>query len=248
MKWQILGNGPQHTNQVATQKYVVFNHGYLNLQSACRIVNQRLSHSDSALQVNGLPPFAGFAEVLNRKHNALQRELNAVPSSGLSCVMAFAEVDMTANVSGMTLLPNLKRLPGMPERKPMASYFHNWLAERRLALAHLSLFHWPQFYLAPQRHNESIAFNPYALLKTLSNLNKNDGLSIIRQLVRATPESWLQYDCPHDYDEVDAMFCLMRNNVESPNWWLFNDGASELMAWVQHQVAWAQQQRLLNLV
>lgn len=248
MKWQILGNGPQHNNQVATQNCVVFNQGYLQLQSACRIVNQRLSHTDSALQVNGRPPFAGFAEVLNRQHNALQRALNAVPSSGLCCVMAFAEAGMTANITGMTLLPNLTRLPGMPRRKPMASYFHNWLAERRQALAHLSLFHWPQFYLAPQQHGQSIAFNPYAILKTLPKLDKTAGLAVMQQLVRATPESWLQCDTPHDYDAVDAMFCLARNNAESPNWWLFDDSASELMAWIQHQLAWAQQQHLLNLV
>lgn len=248
MKWQILGNGPQHNNQVATQNCVVFNQGYLQLQKACRIVNQRLSHTDSALQVNGLPPFAGFSEVLNRQHNALQSALNAVPSSGLCCVMAFAEAGMTADVSGMTLLPNLARLPGMPKRKPMASYFHNWLAERRQALAHLSLFHWPQFYLAPQQHVESVACNPYAILTTLPKLDKAAGIAVMQQLVRATPESWLQYDNTDDHDAVDALFCLARNNAESPNWWLFDNGASELMAWVQHQLAWAQQQSQLNLV
>lgn len=256
MTWHIIGNGPNVDNafaykaQRAEQRCVVFNQGHPHWLKSCRISNQRLAGGDSALSVSGAVPFAGFVQALNLQHQQLQATLNAVPSSGLCCLMAFILMGIPATVSSMTLLPSLARTAGLQARQPMASYFHNWLAERMLIMPYLATLDWPQFYLplvqsTNYTQTKNTIANPYALLTQLTQLDKHAGMDIIRVLAAETPESWLRHTRAESVSVVAPLFYLSRNEKQSPNWWLFDDMASQLIARVQYQLAWAHQQYFL---
>ncbi|MCF4009996.1 hypothetical protein [Rheinheimera sp. UJ63] len=259
MSWHIVGNGPntghaiENNNPLANQQHIVFNHGYPQWLNSCRISNQRLAGGNNALSVSGTLPFTGFAQALNLQHQQLQVALNAVPSSGLCCLMVFALAGIPATVSGMTLLPSLARTGGLQVRQPMASYFHNWLAERRLLMPYIATLDWPQFYLTPLpaangAATKHTAANPYDQLKQLTQLDKQAGMAVIRVLADLAPANWLNHTNSDSVNAMAPLFYLSRTETQSPNWWLFDDVASQLMARVQYQLAWAQQQYLLAQV
>jgi hypothetical protein len=256
MNWHIVGNGPVVGNALANkappaeQQRVVFNHGYPQWLNSCRISNQRLVGGNNALSVSGTLPFTGFAKALNLQHQQLQVTLSALPSSGLCCLMVFALAGIPATVSGMTLLPSLARTGGLQARQPMASYFHNWLAERSFILPYVATLDWPQFYLTPLLAANGAATkhttaNPYDQLKQLTQLDKQAGMAVIHALADITPASWLKHTNADSVNAVAPLFYLSRTETQSPNLWLFDDVASQLMARVQYQLAWAQQQYLL---
>lgn len=245
MTWHIVGNGPLFRAIAPTVQLVVFNQGFAAQVNACRITNQRLSGAELALVVSGKMPFAGFTEAINQRHTKLQATLHAVPSSGLCAAAAFIEKGLPAQVNGMTLLPSLARSNSLEARQPMPCYFHNWLAERRYMMPYLSALSWPQFYLAPLQHAKSMSVNPYELLAALYDMDKAAGLTAIQQLAVASADSWLAHNAPAEAGALDTLFYLPRDKSRSPNWWLFDDTGAALMAKVHHQLAWAQQQRLM---
>ncbi len=248
MNWHILGNGPNSGELNITRPVVVFNQGYPSLENPCRVSNQRLSHAQQALSVTGPLPFDGFEASLNQLHQQMQVALQAVPSSGLCCLMAFAQLGLAPSVSRMNLLPNLTRPADLPSDKPMGSYFHNWLAERRVMLPVMVSLDWPEFYLQPVVAAQHDKTNPYPLLARLTHAGKTEGLALLEQMADIAAESWLYDYASHDITAFDRLFYLERSKARSANWWLFDNSASAFMARVHYQLAWVQQQHFLKQV
>lgn len=245
MKWQVLGNGPQLSNDIEdkSQRHtIVFNRGFPQVSEGCRIENQLISGSDSKLSVRGSPPYLEFEQVLIAQHTNLHSVLNGVPSSGLCCLFALLEKSIDVSVTGMNLLPSLARDNSLPLRKPKACHFHNWLGERRLILPYITHIEWPQFYLPPIAITGGNRANPYELLTKLTTLEKPTAIYAIQQLATIDSQDWLNHGDLVLTKSVDSLFYLSRTESRTMNWWLYDDQASKLMDIIHYQLAWAQQQ------
>ncbi|NMH64021.1 hypothetical protein [Shewanella salipaludis] len=113
-------------------------------------------------------PYAGVAaafEVQGSRHRealiagltataqTLEKELGCWPSSGLTTLVLMARTATRLRVSRMSLLPSLARPPGMRAEQHLPCMVHNWLGERRIALALAAdlspqQLDWPELYLA----------------------------------------------------------------------------------------------------
>lgn len=242
MNWFVIGNGPlERFPSGPGIRTIVFNRGFEGRSPTCRLINARLSEGGNRIDISGEAPFSGFERQVNQTRISLQRCLNAIPSTGLSCVYTMLQSGCIPDVVGMNLLPGLIRDRSLSYRKPMACYFHNWLAERRLVLSHLENLQWSQFYLKPLEGSGETKENPYKLLRFLRDEKKTEQSNILQILSEVKQECWLAFH-ESSFEFHDSLFHLSRDQSISPNWWLFNYKASALVSRIHHQLAWAEQE------
>ncbi|TWU69655.1 hypothetical protein AYI74_04330 [Shewanella algae] len=143
---------------------------------------------------------------LSRVAQRQERILGAWPSSGfavLGCL--YGQAGLKVHVCQMNLLPSLIRAPELNGRMPLAAAFHNWLGERRLAMAWLfgkgsdhAVIDWPDFWLpaprsqAPDMWLPPIKTCPFEALAQLEHCSKAEGRKLWQQLAGTNTNQWLE--------------------------------------------------------
>lgn len=143
---------------------------------------------------------------LSRVAQRQERILGTWPSSGfavLGCL--YGQAGLNVHVCQMNLLPSLVRASELSERMPLAAMFHNWLGERRLAMAWLfgkgndhAVIDWPDFWLpaprsqAPDMWRPYIKTCPFEALAQLEHCSKAEGRKLWQQLADTNTNQWLE--------------------------------------------------------
>ncbi|MBO2661873.1 MULTISPECIES: hypothetical protein [Shewanella] len=186
----------------------------------------------------------------------LEARLGAWPSSGLAVLGCLAGQDVKVSVCQMNLLPSLIRSPELSGRTPLAAAFHNWLGERRLAMAWLlgtstgdTPIDWPDFWLpAPSQPMTTEPSLPVEALLHVTHCSKAEGQKLWHHLASSNAESWLEsltnsHDAgtshqPEALLAAEKLFYLPRNTRETALWWLYDNEASVWVSQVHYKLAW----------
>ena len=176
----------------------------------------------------------------------LTQRLGCLPSVGLTAIQCFSEIANAVQVDRAPLLPSLARPSGMDRRKPLACVFHNWLGERRLAMAigthSPALITWPGLhYPGPEGGTEQA--NP--LQRLLDIFNERQPCESLRRelqfLASASNHSWLASLTPATLEDLELSFFLPRNTQHTNKWWLYDNEASTAVDLIFKRLVWSQQ-------
>lgn len=189
---------------------------------------------------------------------SLEKELNCWPSTGLVTIVLMSRLSTLIEVKRMSLLPSLKREMEMLIEEHLPCMVHNWLGERRIALAistpNLS---WPELQLtqplskeALDNHAELADYNyrcPFALLTQVHQHAPNEFtpsvnmLNILSYLSTTHIELWLQHSTQEKLLSCELMFFNQTPEQTASFWYLVDNQASQYLDDIRHRLAYCQQ-------
>lgn len=258
----IIGNGPGDSPEVLFgSPHVTFNRPPTsNLQTGeISISNRKVSETsctNSLLTVVSKSFSVGFClELQNALSDIaldLRMSLGCYPSAGTTIFIALSSLQIPLHVFKMTLCPGLERPNTLPLRKPLPSAFHNWLGERRIVLEcwreSSTYCHWPQLYLStdPVKFFIKDLTNPYTSL--MEWFLKHEGgnpfdaeTATLQRLIDLPLSAWQLNANLNVLIELERFFFLSRDELLTPNWWLYCNNTSKLMNAIQLRLMQVQQ-------
>ncbi len=259
-QWLILGNSREHKANKGIEttigngkKRIVFNNrkigDYSNTLNICNKKNSRSPRFDTVGQL----PYLGFDNDLYRTAVELQRHLNNWPSIGLTTMLTLSRASIHFDIHWMNLFPVMARQNQTDLNRPLPSYFHNWLGERRVAFNMLPEPDYShvicKLKLDCPEHSfdcTSVTRDPFTLLEKLQFEDSN--LSLVQDLASIDISVWLQSSTNQKLIKAERYFHLPRTKAHTMHWWLFNYQASQHMNHVRYVLAYCQQQSILGLV
>ncbi|WP_375177783.1 hypothetical protein [Marinobacter mobilis] len=245
-QWHLVGNGPGRTEIRQNERIIRFNQPLPSSEPSTLVVsNGREKGISRRFIIEGQQPPYDFEHRLNETANALESRLGAHPSAGLTALCVLSEEFCNIRINCMNLLPSIARPEHLANRKPLACYFHNWLGERRIILPWVHQLNWPGFWLSfLDKSKLEQRFNPYPSLMSMPFIERREGLTLIRYLAELPQACWTTNATGELLTHAENLFFLSRDVHETPNWWLFDYEASELMARIHFTLAVAQQSLL----
>jgi hypothetical protein len=160
-------------------------------------LNQKISHSLKATALN------------------IEKQINAWPSSGLTCLSTLKQLGCSIEFCKMQFQPSLLRSAEQDANVPLAACFHNWLAEYRLAH---TLFNKSSHNGAEETKYEVLNFkDPFTLL-----LSGELALNDLEKLGTTEYSIWYEYSTLSKIKAVEHLFYIKRNELRSTNWWFFD--------------------------
>ncbi|MCE9687271.1 hypothetical protein LZP73_13825 [Shewanella sp. AS16] len=227
----------------------------------------------AAFEVQGTRHREALIAALTATAQTLEKELGCWPSSGLTTLVLMARTATRLRVSRMSLLPCLARPPGMRAEQHLPCMVHNWLGERRIALALAAdlgpqQLEWPELYLASPVSAQdlsahalanqafepgsyaSLARDPFPLLQALAKdkgaaESAQDRLSTLDLLANSDIELWLQHADDAKLRAAEALFFNQTPELCPSVWYLVDNQASQRLDAIRQRLAYCQQRRLL---
>lgn len=258
---RIIGNGPGDLPPTTEGRpHVTFNQASTSsLQlGEIRITNRKVGGMSPES-----PPFVVTSESFAADWcRALQKELAVAaaelmlplgcqPSAGLTTVRVLSGMGVPLELYRMPLCPSLQRLPKMPARTPLSAAFHNWLGERRLAWQWWEDLKptccWPQLYLPADSLEKlsSDSDNPFPVLYQwfTQHAGRPSGADVetLRWLASLPPTAWYSDANKAQLQALENFFFLLRDDRETPNWWLYCNGVSKFIDTIHLRLMQAQQ-------
>lgn len=240
--WHLVGNGPGPVEMRENERLIRFNQPPSKPEPAdLTVSNGRVSGVGGHYIAEGRQPFPDFEGQLADQAFRLESSLRVRPSVGLTTLFALKGGGARLRLSRMNLLPSIARPENLPDRKPLACAYHNWLGERRLAMTVAPQCEWPSFWLQDQGGNETSAgSDPYDSLLSLPDIGRTEGRGLIKQLAQLSSRAWLTHATTDRLLKAEALFFLQREIRDTLNWWLFDHQASVFMAQIHRTLALAQ--------
>ncbi|MDG3087803.1 hypothetical protein P7F88_17705 [Vibrio hannami] len=243
--WHIVGNGPGEQVVGENERVIRFNQPLtLNAGTNLTITNSKVAGLKNGFLVQGELPDEQFIERLEINSKKLEPLLGCKPSLGILTIKTMLEYDVVVNVSCMALLPSLERPKGYPENKAIPAAYHNWLAERQLALLWIDKLCWPEFLLqAPVQNGASttITMDCFHLLKQLPSLSRKEASQLWEKLSKVSYHTWLEQADGFSLKTVEPLFYIPRDRHISPNWWMYDNQVSVHVNHLQKILALVQQ-------
>ena len=245
-QWHVIGNGPGKAEIRPNERLIRFNQSDPGPKSSTLVVsNGRGKGINQPFLVEGLQPPHDFERSLNETSGFLESRLGVRPSAGLTTLVALREAPSSLRISCMDLVPTIARPEQASNRLPLACCFHNWLGERRIALSWAHKLDWSEFWLSELEGSKlSQASDPYPPLLSLSSIERQEGLRLIRWLAGQPHACWKTHATEELLIQAEHLFFLRRGVRDTSNWWLFDFEASGLMARIHRTLAMAQQSLL----
>lgn len=245
-QWHLIGNGPGKAEIRPNERLIRFNQSLSSSASSTLVVsNGRVKAINQPFLVQGQQPPHDFERRLNGTSGVLESQLGVRPSAGLTTLFVLREEPCNLRISCMDLLPTIARPEQLSNRQPLACCFHNWLGERRIALSWAHKLDWPEFWLSELEGSKlSQASDPYPPLLSLSSIERQEGLRLIRWLAGLPHACWKTHATEELLMQAEHLFFLKRGVRDTSNWWLFDFEASGLMARIHRTLAMAQQSLL----
>ena len=194
------------------------------------------------------------ALVLNAKRRLVQqtKQLGCIPSTGFMVAHALWGRHAEVWVDGMNFDPTLVRPPDLPTRKPLPQMFHNWLGERRVTLSRWlgsppHDWNWSltreHDALCDDRMEERGAIKHAEILEALLAAQRSGSMARLEPMVvfPVRPSRGLLGDAPETL-LLEGCFHLHRHLNETPNWWLYDQGASVIINRLAQRLRSAQRQ------
>jgi hypothetical protein len=178
-------------------------------------------------------PNLEFASELEQKLNKtavyLELQLHAWPSSGLTLIQSIFDTAEYLHIDKIGFDPSLITSSLKNKGYPAPSTFHNWIAERRYALAmtkkrSAEKFSWNTLLTNKNFKGFLDIANPYELFE-FGFATKN--LTSIKTALSTTFESWEKH-LIHEkiFSDLEKKLYLPRGERVSSNWWLFDEQGS----------------------
>lgn len=168
---------------------------------------------------------------LNKTAVDLESQLHAWPSSGLALIQSIFDKAEYLHIDRIGFDPSLIAPSLKDNGFPAPSTFHNWIAERRYALAltkrkSAEKFSWNTLLTINNFTGFLDIANPYELFE-FGFANKN--LNSIKTALSTTFENWEKY-LIHEkiFSDLEKKLYLPRGKRVSSNWWLFDEEGSIL--------------------
>jgi hypothetical protein len=265
ISWHIQGNGPvpyyKELNQANQRQQNCLRVGFNlppaeSLEFDLVISNGHRQGKQKSLIVSGLIASETLKKALQSQAQMLEVHLGAWPSLGCVAIHTAVAMGIHPIIHRMNLLPDISRPPLLGAREPLASLFHNWLAERRTMLPLLGQMCWPEFVLDDDMPSQSkpilqsvmLEIQPLAFvferLFELPQLERESGSTVIRQVV-SLPYTFWKANVPlleaPALAKLDQLFYLNRGENITPCWWLYDVQYSELMNRIRLHIASAEQ-------
>lgn len=245
-QWHLIGNGPGKAEIRPNERLIRFNQPHPWSGSSSLVVsNGRGKGINQPFLVEGLQPPHDFERRLNETSGVFESRLGVRPSAGLTTLLVLREEPCNLRISCIDLLPTIARPEQLSNRQPLACCFHNWLGERRIALPWAHKLNWPGFWLSElEVFKLGQASDPYPRLLSLSSIERQEGLTLIRWLAGLPHACWKTHVTEELLMQAEHLFFLKRGVRDTSNWWLFDFEASGLMARIHRTLAMAQQSLL----
>lgn len=241
-KWHIIGNGageiiPREGDMVIRLNQYVSE----SPNTSLTITNSKLAALTKGYLVRGKAPCEDFALKLEASSHQLAKQLGCIPSLGLVVIKTMLDLNAVVQVSGMNLLPPLRRPQNHCIRKALPAAYHNWLGERRLAAHWLNDLNWPLFWLEAPGDNY-LEFTPsFSLLIDLPHLPRDEAHHLWKVLSNVNYLSWLKQADLEKLEAVESLFYVSRDTNTTPNWWMFDNQLSVSVSRLQKTLALVQQ-------
>lgn len=181
-------------------------------------------------------PNLEFASELEQKLNKtavdLELQLHSWPSSGLALIQSIFDTAEYLHIDKIGFDPSLIA-PSLKDKGfPAPSTFHNWIAERRYALAmtkskSAEKFLWSGLLTDYSFKGFLDVANPYELFE-FGYATKN--LTDIKTALNTTFKNWEKYLSQEEiFADLERKLYIQRGERVSSNWWLF-DGQGSILA------------------
>lgn len=239
--FHVIGNGNGEISPIASK---VFTKVYFNFEPSkeeLTCINSIFIRSKrQKKELHGrfevfYKPNLEFASELEQKLNKtavdLELQLNAWPSSGLALIQSIFDTAEYLHIDKIGFDPSLIASSLKDKSFPAPSTFHNWIAERRYALAmtksrSTEKFSWSGFLTNYRFKGFLDVANPYELFD-FGFATKN--LSSIKTALSTTFENWEKYLSQEEiFADLERKLYLQRGKRVSANWWLFEEQGSIL--------------------
>ncbi|MGR5529812.1 hypothetical protein ACPV40_09270 [Vibrio alfacsensis] len=248
--WHIVGNGPGELVVGENERVIRFNQPLpLNAGTNLTITNSKVAGLKNGFLVQGELPDEQFIGRLETNSKKLEILLGCKPSLGILAIKTMLEYEVVVNVSCMALLPSLKRPKGYSKKKTIPAAYHNWLAERQLALLWIDKLCWPEFLLqVPVQHGASttITTDCFRQLQQLPSLSREEASQLWVELSKVSYHAWLKQANRFNLKSVEPLFYISRDRHLSPNWWMYDNQASVYVNHLQKILALVQQAYTLS--
>jgi hypothetical protein len=225
----VIGNATGNVGDYIGKTVICFNDfdecsidGYDKL---IRIENGRKHRKNKDFIVSGADE--RFYDTLLSSAHSLEQKLHCWPSSGLACLLALSRLGLTFSACKFSFSPTMTRI-NLDKRQAKPSSYHNWLGERRLALAlcpnSLSAIEFIDAENTPRQKDicsKEMANDPFILL-----LSPKLDFDLLAKLADTTLSCWLASATQEKLYSIEHLFYLERNKKYSAKWWFFDDKAA----------------------
>ncbi|WP_144207979.1 hypothetical protein [Shewanella donghaensis] len=248
-KITIIGNA-SGSWQAADDGYsIIFNGTVSDNKNIINICNGPYAGSEEDFVVTG-DHSEWLAIALSVTARLLEVKLHCWPSSGLVSFVLFNQLNCQLALQRMSLLPSLKRSHDMPSNQHLPCVVHNWLGERRIALATINTStQWPELYLSEQHSspvNNSLPVNddPFALLTQVveQNTQHQVGQEQLNALANTPLSTWSVNATEQKLLTAELVFFNQQPDTETSFWYLSNNTASQYLDPIRTALALCRQQ------
>ena len=189
----------------------------------------------------------------------LEERLNCWPSTGLVTTVLMTQLSGQLDVKRMSLLPSLSRDRMMPKQEHLPCMVHNWLGERRVALAlQADNLNWKELYLTePERNNASVIEHnlapsidsqcPFTQLIEIgeqidcANEQRQQSISQLEKMSSSHISSWLNHSNQEKLLACEGLFFNQTPELTPTYWYLLNNLASQYLDGIRQRLAYCQQ-------
>lgn len=235
----IIGNGTGDVPETFETPIITFNEFKLGAENEIHLTNGKLSGLREKVQFEGHERNPILSHAFGEIEKELTLQLNCKPSIGLTTVVMASTLFEKIYTYRMQFLPRYVRSEALHPRQPLASNFHNWIGERRVALnlSHDQFF-WKGLALQKPSTGHDFSDDPFKLLASISK-NAEQTLYLLKDI---QVEAWLHHATDEKIQSVEPFFFLQRSLKETQNWWLYDQNLSYCVDDIVHKIAWCQQQ------
>ncbi|GGJ04187.1 hypothetical protein GCM10007978_47250 [Shewanella hanedai] len=195
----------------------------------------------------------------------LEGRLNCWPSTGLVTTVLMTQLSGQLHVKRMSLLPSLSRDLMMSKQEHLPCMVHNWLGERRIALAlQTHNLNWRELYLTePERKNTSVIEHnlmpsidsqcPFTQLIEIgkhidcAEEQRQQSISKLEEMSSSHISSWLNHSSQDKLLACESLFFNQTPESTPTHWYLIHNLASQYLDGIRQRLAYCQQ-TLINEV
>jgi hypothetical protein len=189
----------------------------------------------------------------------LENKLNCWPSTGLVTTVLMTQLSGQLHVKRMSLLPNLCRDLKMPKQEHLPCMVHNWLGERRIALAlQTHNLNWQELYLTePVRKNTTVIEQnlassidsqcPFTQLIEIGEQidcaeeQRQQSISKLEDMSSSHISCWLNHSSQEKLLACESLFFNQTPESTPTHWYLIHNLASQYLDGIRQRLAYCQQ-------